>query len=122
MHIGKDVHVNRTAHLDKNINPKGLYIGDFTAIGYQALIFTHDAHRKLKADVHIGKNCFIGSRAIILPGVTIGDEVIVGAGSVVMKDIPSNCQVAGNPARIIEKGISCGPYGLLKESKLNNLI
>jgi acetyltransferase-like isoleucine patch superfamily enzyme len=45
-------------------------------------------------------------KSIILPGITIGDDVIVGAGSVVTKDIPSNCLVAGNPAKFLRKNIS----------------
>lgn len=53
-------------------------------------MLAHDACRKLKKDVYIGNNCFIGSKAIILPGVKIDNEVIVGAGSVATKDIPLN--------------------------------
>lgn len=53
--------------------------------------------------VKIGKRCWIGANAIILPGVTIGDNCVVAAGSVVTKDVPSNCTVAGVPARIIKK-------------------
>ena len=52
----------------------------------------------VKAPVRIGDNCWIGANAIILPGVTIGDMVVVAAGSVVTKDISSNLMVAGNPA------------------------
>ena len=47
----------------------------------------------------------IGIGAMIMPGIKIGDEVIVGAGSVVVKDVPSNCIVAGNPAKIVKEGI-----------------
>ena len=54
----------------------------------------------LHAPVVIGNNCWIGANAIILPGVTIGDCVMVAAGSVVNKDIPSNVLVAGSPAVI----------------------
>ena len=56
-----------------------------------------------KGKVKIGKNVWIGDKASIMPGVKIGDGVIVGANSVVTKDIPSYCLVAGNPARIIKK-------------------
>lgn len=52
--------------------------------------------------VHIGKNCFIGARAIILKGVTIGDAATIGAGAVLTKNVPKDCVVAGNPARVIK--------------------
>ena len=48
-------------------------------------------------------------------GVKIGDEVVVGSAAVVTKDVPSNCIVAGNPARIIKKDIHTGKYGQIKE-------
>ena len=53
--------------------------------------------------VHIGKNCWIGAGAIILPGGTIGDQVVVGAGSVVTKDLPSNVVAVGNPCRVVRE-------------------
>ncbi len=53
--------------------------------------------------VHIGKKAWIGAGATILPGVTIGDNAVVGAGSVVTRDVPANTIVAGNPARIIRE-------------------
>lgn len=53
--------------------------------------------------VHFGKNCWIGAGAIILPGVTIGDQVVVGAGSVVTKDLPSNVVAVGNPCRVVRE-------------------
>lgn len=56
-------------------------------------------------DTYIGKQSIIGYASIILPGVRIGDNVIVGAGSVVSRDVPSNCIVAGNPAKIIKINI-----------------
>lgn len=50
----------------------------------------------------IGKNVFIGARSIVMKGVTIGDGAVVGAGSVVTKDVPANAIVAGNPAKIVK--------------------
>ena len=52
-------------------------------------------------EIRIGDNCFIGAHSIILPGVTLGKEVIVGAGAVVTKSYPDGSIVAGNPARLI---------------------
>ena len=114
MDIGKDVRIAFSSHLDKSIHPKGIHIGDYTLITRESMILTHDACRRQKYDTKIGKNCFIGVRAVIMPGVTIGDEVVVGACAVVTKDVPSNSIVAGNPARIIRSGITTGPYGKLK--------
>lgn len=70
-------------------------------------ILTHDAStysflsRSKIGLVNIGNNVFIGVNAVILPNVTIGDDVVVGAGSIVTRDIPNNSVVAGNPAKII---------------------
>ena len=54
------------------------------------------------AEVHIGNTVWIGGNCTILPGVTIGDNAVVAAGSVVTKDVPANAVVAGNPARVIK--------------------
>ncbi|MGH7245867.1 MAG: acyltransferase [Candidatus Levyibacteriota bacterium] len=53
--------------------------------------------------IKIGKYVWIGTHAIILPGVTIGDNAVIGAGTVVTKSVPANCIVVGNPAKIIRK-------------------
>ena len=73
----------------------------------------HDRTRGLYLHTYVGKNCFIGGRAMILPGVKIGDHSIVGAGAVVTKDVPPHSIVAGNPAKVIRTGIQTGPYGRL---------
>jgi maltose O-acetyltransferase len=69
-------------------------------------LIAHDAstrfvvgHTRL-GRINIGSRCFIGDSVIVLPGVTIGDDCIIGAGSVVVHDIPSNSVAAGNPARV----------------------
>jgi maltose O-acetyltransferase len=51
--------------------------------------------------IHIGDNCWIGGNTIVLPGITIGNNVTIGAGSVVTKDIPDNVLAFGNPCKII---------------------
>jgi acetyltransferase-like isoleucine patch superfamily enzyme len=70
--------------------------------------------RGLYLDTRIGQCCFIGARSVILPGITIGDHSIVGAGSVVTKDVPPNCIVAGNPAKIVREGIMTKRWGRLE--------
>ncbi len=59
--------------------------------------------RELGAPVTIGHNVWLGGRCIILPGVTIGDNVTVAAGAVVTKNVPANTVVAGNPAKVIRE-------------------
>ena len=51
--------------------------------------------------IHIGKNCWLGAGVIVVPGVTIGDNTVIGAGSVVTRDIPAWSVAAGNPCRVI---------------------
>ena len=63
----------------------------------------NDRQNLYHAPIHIGKSAWIGAHATILPNVTIGDNAIVGAGSVVTKDVPDNAIVARNPARFIRK-------------------
>lgn len=99
------------AKLDKS-NPKGVFIGEESYVASGARLLTHGGGKS--SNTYIGKRCLIGVEAIILQGVRIGDEVIVGAGSVVTKDVPSNSIVAGNPAKIIRTGISTKKYGRLK--------
>lgn len=53
--------------------------------------------------VHIGRNCWLGAGVIVLPGVTIGDNTVVGAGSVVTKDLPANVVAVGNPCRVLRE-------------------
>lgn len=116
---GMDIHpsvvISLTAKMDKTY-PKGIHIGEETYIAFGAAILAHDMTRGLKLDTVIGRRCFIGARSIILPGITVGDESIVAAGSVVTKDVPSRSIVAGNPARLIKSGIEVGAFGRLRSA------
>jgi acetyltransferase-like isoleucine patch superfamily enzyme len=110
MEIGRDCQVSLSAILDKT-NPRGIHIGDSTAINFRSCVLAHDYSRGLHADTRIGKQCQIGAYAIIMPGVTIGDNCVVAPASVVMRDVPPNSLVAGNPARVMEKDIKTGRWG-----------
>jgi len=96
-------------------------IGEGTLIGSGALIIDNDFHiltpdgwrgetRSNARAIRIGREVFIGARAIILKGVTIGDRAIIGAGAVVTRDVPANCVAAGNPASV-RAAPSAGPPG-----------
>ena len=113
MDIGEGTRISRKATIDRGINPKGIHIGSHTRVAGGVLIMAHDASRKLIIDTYIGNNCFLGARCIIMPGVKIGNEVVVGSGTVVTKDVPSNCIVVGNPAKVIREGIKCDRLGVI---------
>ena len=105
MDLGTGVRIAHKAHLDKSVNPKGVHIGDRTWVLNGAFVVAHDHCRSLKTDTHIGHDCVIGVNSIIMPGVKIGNEVVIGSGSVVTKNIPDNCIAVGNPAKVIKTDI-----------------
>ena len=116
MDISPSARISFRAHLDKT-HPKGIHIGDESYIVSGAMILSHDFIKDIKTDTKIGKKCFIGANSIIMPGVTIGDSVVVGSGAVVTKNVPSGCIVAGNPAKIIRDNIRTTKFGkMIKQS------
>ena len=106
MDISKNVIINRRVSLDRARNPKGIHIGSNSQILAKVCILTHDNCRDLLLDTYIGSNTVVDIRSIILPGVHIGNHCVIGAGSVVTKDIPDHSVAAGNPAKVIRVGIS----------------
>ena len=124
---GKNVNIEKNANISTKIcignnsdigtNAKispYVYIGDNVMMGPDVNIYTRNhkfsdinipmieqGYEDYK-EVIIGNDVWIGSRVTILPGVKIGDGVVIGASSVVTKDIPAYCVVGGNPARVLK--------------------
>ena len=115
------VRIGRNVRLIEPISPVAfstepylIEIGDGTTISFEVVFLTHDGATRvirhlpdgnpetvIYGPIKIGRNCFIGCRSTILPNVTIGDNSIVGACSLVNRDIPPNSVAAGNPCRVI---------------------
>lgn len=109
VHFGKNVYANFGLTL---VDDTHIYVGDYTMFAPNVVVATagHPILPELREkayqynfSVHIGRNCWIGAGALIIPGVTIGDNTVIGAGSVVTRDIPSNCVAYGNPCRVIRE-------------------
>ena len=113
MQIGEGCAISWSARLDRT-NPRGIVIGRDTAVVFGAAILAHDTTRRLHRTTRIGERCNIGAHALVMPGVTIGDGSIVAAGAVVVRDIPPGCIAWGNPARVLEKGIVTGKWGIIQ--------
>ncbi len=107
--VGDDVFINFNAVI---LDCAPVTIGDGTQIasGVQLLAADHPRDPDLRRDllelarpVSIGSNVWIGAAAIVLPGVSVGDDSIIGAGSVVTRDIPAGVVAIGNPCRVVRK-------------------
>jgi len=109
VHLGKNVYLNYNCTL---VDDAHIYIGDGTMIAPNVTIAaaSHPLSPKLRAEgygcnkpVYIGKNVWLASNVTVLPGVHIGDNTVIGAGSVVAKDIPANVFAVGTPARVVRE-------------------
>jgi acetyltransferase-like isoleucine patch superfamily enzyme len=101
--IGKGAYLNQGVRI---VCHDRIEIGAGCRIAYDAIIADSDEHmtqsgRPMMAPVVLGEGCWIGSRAIILKGVTIGDRAVIGAGAVVTRDVPPYAVAVGQPARVI---------------------
>lgn len=109
VHFGKNVYANFGLTL---VDDTHIYVGDGTMFGPNCVIATaghpilpefREKQYQFNVPVHIGKNCWLGAGVLVMPGVTIGDNTVIGAGSVVTKDIPSNVVAVGNPCRVLRE-------------------
>ena len=110
---GKHIHFGNHVYANFNltaVDDTHIYVGDNTMFGPNVTVATaaHPIYVPLRekgcqfnAPVKIGKCCWIGAGSIILPGVTIGDNTVIGAGSIVTRDIPSYVVAFGNPCRVV---------------------
>lgn len=107
VHFGNGVYANFNLTL---VDDTHIYVGDYTMLGPNVTLATagHPIYPPLREKayqynipVRIGKNCWLGAGVIVMPGVTIGDNTVIGAGSVVTKDIPANVVAVGNPCRVL---------------------
>lgn len=104
--VGKDVFINSCCCFQ---DQGGIKIGDGALIGHNVVLATlnhgfipEERKNTIPKPIVIGKNVWIGSNSTVLGGVTIGDNAIIGAGSLVNKDVPQNIIAAGVPAKIIK--------------------
>lgn len=109
VHFGKNVYANFNLTL---VDDTHIYVGDYTMLGPNVVLATaghpilpqlRERNYQYNAPVHIGKRCWLGAGVIVLPGVTIGDGTVVGAGSVVTKDLPANVLAVGTPCRVLRE-------------------
>lgn len=109
VHMGSGVYVNSNVTF---VDDAEIYIGDhcliapnvvFCTSGHPILPVLREHHYVYNLPIHIGRNVWIGSGAQIMPGVTIGDNTVIGAGAVVTKDIPSDCVAYGVPCEVIRE-------------------
>ena len=108
-HFGNNVYANFNLTL---VDDTHIFVGDGTMLGPNVVLATagHPILPELRLEqyqynmpIRIGKNCWLGASVVVLPGVTIGDNTVVGAGSIVTKDLPSGVVAVGNPCKILRK-------------------
>ncbi len=109
VHFGKNIYANFNLTM---VDDTHIYVGDYTMFGPNVTVTTagHPILPELReqgyqynAAIHIGRNCWIGSGVMIMPGITIGDNVVIGAGSVVTHDLPSNVVAVGTPCKVLRE-------------------
>jgi acetyltransferase-like isoleucine patch superfamily enzyme len=115
MDIDPTAEISLSAKFDMSY-PGGVHVGAYSYIAFETRILCHDRTRGIRLHTRVGRDCFIGGRSLIMPGVEIGDNCVIGAGSVVTKSVPPRCIAAGNPAQILRENIEVGHYGRFAEA------
>ena len=96
--VARSAWIAPSASIDRTF-PRGIDIAEDVWIGPFALVLAHDMARGVYLHTRIGARSVIGARAVVMPGVTIGEDCVVHPGAVVARDVTSGQEVAGNPAR-----------------------
>lgn len=122
VHFGHDVYANFNLTL---VDDTHIYVGNNVLFGPNVTLSagTHPIHTELRRKqaqynlpIHIGDNVWIGAGSVVLPGVTIGENSVIGAGSVVTKDIPANVVAVGTPCRVLRE-ISAEDYKFYEKNR-----
>lgn len=128
---GKHVHFGKNVYANFNltcVDDTHIYIGDYTMIGPNVTLATarhpilpelREKGYQFNMPVRIGKNCWLGAGVIVLPGITIGDNTVVGAGSIVTKDLPPNVVAVGNPCKVLREINEHDKEFYFKDRKIN---
>ena len=126
-HLGKNVYFNFNVSL---VDDTHIYVGDYSKFGPNVVIATaghpilpalREKAYQYNAPVKIGKCVWLGAGVIVLPGVEIGDNCVIGAGSVVTKNIPANCVAVGNPCKVLREINDHDKEYYFKQKKINTV-
>lgn len=124
-HFGKNVYANFNLTC---VDDTDIYVGEYTMLGPNVVLASagHPILPELREKIYqynmpvrIGRNCWLGAGVIVLPGVTIGDGTVIGAGSVVTKDIPAGVVAVGNPCRVMRQISEHDREYYFKDKKIN---
>ena len=125
VHFGSGIYANFNLTV---VDDGHIYVGDQVMFGPNVTVITaaHPVNPELRKkayqfnrDVHIGENVWIGSNVTILPGVHIGENSVIGAGSIVTKDVPANVVAVGNPCRVLRHISERDDMYYYKDAKLD---
>lgn len=127
VHFGDWVYANFNLTL---VDDTHIYVGSHTMFGPNVTLATaghpilpelREKALQFNMPIHIGSNCWLGSGVVVLPGVTIGDNTVIGAGSIVTKDIPANVIAVGNPCHVLREINDHDREFYFKDRKINQL-